>query len=881
MSLVDDLLLWSAELKDWQRDALRRLFTQDTLSPADLEGLAGMVKEAHGNGLPSPERASPLTQDHVAGVGSGATVQLLGLSNLSNINGFPAGRGFDLQPNGLTVLFGENGVGKSGYARLLKNTCRARRRDNVRCNAFGAAGVPAADVSFLVDGERHQTTWTQGEPSNSDLSMISVYDAACAMDYVEEEGTPVFLPYGLGQMNRLVLAQRELHRIITAERDAVILNAGLFDLLRGETEVGALIKALGVGTDVEVMRAIAVLSERDEARLGGLIQALQDMNPEPKAQALDRQSERLEVGATHASSAYVLVSDEALQTLRRLYDENIDADAAYQAAQKNLREVDDATLPGTGNGLWKLLYEAAERFSSADAYPDHAFPHTEDGAKCVLCQTVLNPDAQKRMRDFSTFVNEHAAANATAAANALRTALAVLNNANFTPLDAPSLVELLARAPDEHANLTAACEAWQLRRAWLTSAIETNDWTQAIPAFPDGDRPEVRLRRLIEANKLAAETLRESDDPDSRARLQEELNQLKARQAFAVLLPQAEQYVHNSLVRQNLDKCLAALSPTGVSTKMTNLARQYVTSALADAMTTELRLLGYRRDIQPELAGRTSAGMTKVTLKIRGSNLDAHHLLSEGEQRAIALALFLAEIRSLPHQSTVIFDDPSTSLDHRYRRKMAERLASLAIERQVIVLTHDAVFLTELNTAQRKAGVEASYKSVRWDNAPGQIVDGLTWETMNCKMRLEDIARTAKEIQEAMGTYMNDDCAQAVTRAYGKLRGTIERAVREEFMNNTVQPFSDVVSVESFGAVIGHPQAEWETLIDIYDRSCEAIEAHDTPAERQLPIPPPEQLLSDVQVAVEMIGEAAKRRKAYERVRSDRNAARKKPFQAA
>jgi hypothetical protein len=100
-------------------------------------------------------------------------------------------------------------------------------------------------------------------------------------------------------------------------------------------------------------------------------------------------------------------------------------------------------------------------------------------------------------------------------------------------------------------------------------------------------------------------------------------------------------------------------------------------------------------------------------------------------------------------------------------------------------------------------------------------------------------------------------------------------------MNNTVQPFSDVVSVESFGAVIGHTQAEWETLIDIYDRSCEAIEAHDTPAARQLPIPPPEQLLRDVEVAVDLIGEAAKRRKVYERARSDRNAARKKPFQAA
>ncbi|EJM56221.1 AAA family ATPase [Pseudomonas sp. GM48] len=881
MTLVNDLLVWSAELKGWQRDALRRLFTQDALSADDLASLVVMVKEAHGNGSASPEPPTPLAQAHVAGAGSGATVQLLGLSNLSNINGFPAGRRVDLQPNGLTVLFGENGVGKSGYARLLKNTCRARRRDNVRPNAFGVAGVPAADVSFLVDGNPQQATWTQGEASNSDLSMISVYDAACAMDYVEEEGTPVFLPYGLGQMNRLVVAQRELHRIITAERDAVALNAGLFDPIRGETVVGDLIKGLGVGTDVDVMKTLGTLSEEDEVRLQQLTQVLQDMNPEPKAQALDRQSERLEVGAQHAVSAYAVVTDDAFQTLRRLHVENIAAEEAYQAAQKNLREVDEATLPGTGNGLWKLLFEAAERFSTTDAYPGHSFPHTEDGAKCVLCQTVLAPDAQQRMRDFSTFVNEHAAANATAAANTLRAALAVLNNANFTPFDAPSLAELKAVAPDEHAHLVAVCDAWQLRRTWLTTAVETNDWTPAIPAFPDGDRLEIWLRWLIEANKVAAQTLRQTDDPENRARLQEELKQLKARQAFALLLPQAEQYVRDSIVRQNLDKCLSALSPTGVSTKMTNLARQYVTSALAEAMTTELQLLGYRRDVQPELTGRTSAGTTKVTLKIKGSNLDAHHVLSEGEQRAIALALFLAEIRSLPHHSAVIFDDPSTSLDHRYRRKMAERLASLSMERQVIVLTHDAVFLTELNTAQRKAGVEASYKSVRWDNAPGQIVEGLTWETMNCKMRLEDIAKVAQEIQATIGTYMNDDSAQVVTRAYGKLRGTIERAVREEFMNNTVQPFSDVVSVESFGAVIGHTQAEWETLIDIYDRSCEAIEAHDTPAERQLPIPPPEQLLRDVQVAVELIGDAAKRRKVYERARSDRNAARKKPFQAA
>lgn len=64
-------------------------------------------------------------------------------------------------------------------------------------------------------------------------------------------------------------------------------------------------------------------------------------------------------------------------------------------------------------------------------------------------------------------------------------------------------------------------------------------------------------------------------------------------------------------------------------------------------------------------------------------------------------------------------------------------------------------------------------------------------------------------------------------------------------MNNTVQPFSDVVSVEAFGAVIGHPQ-RWEQLLAVYARACEATEAHDTPGERQLPLPAREELLGDI-----------------------------------
>lgn len=888
MALLDEIISWSLDLKDWQQDALRRLFVNEKLATAELDDLILMVKELHGEGAVSPVRPEPLAQHHISGAGSGATVQLVGMSDLTHVNGFPTGRSVEFVPTGLTVLFGENGTGKSGYARVLKNACRARRREDVQPNAFGSTTggpqIPSAVLTVLVDGNAERVAWIQSGASDSNLSMISVYDAACAEDYIEEEGTPAFQPYGLGQLNRLATAQREMQRRVATERDGILLNPRLFESLHGATSVGSLISNLGADTDVNDLRRLGTLSPDESARTTALDQALVDLNPEPKALALDRLAERLSQAAQRAHQAQRHVTADAIENVKELLRVDATARGAYETAQQQLRGADqqvapDALLPGTGNAIWKTLFEAAERFSTSDAYPEHQFPHTEDAAKCVLCQTELSPDARTRMQRFAAFVVDRAATNATDAATALSDALRINAGADFAPLDGPTLTELSTSDPALHARAIAVGAAWTARWSWLKDAVTFDEWTSPVPPMPLGDALGTQLEGKVAILQSQAATLRRSVDPSARVAMEAELGELKARQRLAVLLPQAEQFVTDSALRQKLDRTHAALNPQGVSTKMTNLARTYVTAALADAMNQELKALGYHRQVHPDLTGRTDVGTTKVVLRLKDSTANAHKVLSEGEQRAMAMALFLAEIRSLPHQSSVIFDDPSTSLDHRYRRRMAQRLVALSAERQVLVMTHDAVFLTELHHALRSAEQTASYKTIEWDAAPGRVMDGLTWETMDSKMRLAGIERLAKAIKEDSCDYVNDASAQRIAEGYGKLRGTIERAVREELMNNTVQPFSNVVSVESFGAVIGHPQDEWDAIIEIYDRACEAIEAHDTPAEHQLPLPEAEQLLSDLTTTCDLIAKASVRRKAFEKQRSARNASRKKPFQ--
>ena len=64
-------------------------------------------------------------------------------------------------------------------------------------------------------------------------------------------------------------------------------------------------------------------------------------------------------------------------------------------------------------------------------------------------------------------------------------------------------------------------------------------------------------------------------------------------------------------------------------------------------------------------------------------------MLSEGEQKVLALADFLAESRMRGTKAPLVFDDPVTSLDYRRLDEVAARIQNLAETHQVVVLTHN------------------------------------------------------------------------------------------------------------------------------------------------------------------------------------------------
>lgn len=886
MALLNDILDWSAALTIWQRDALRRLFLNGALSPDDLRELADLVKEEHGNGALAVVRAEPLTADHLRVDGVGRNVQLLRLENLQHVNRFPTGRNLELAPDRLNVLFGENGAGKSGYARVLKNACSARHSQPVLSDAFDGTQprpTPSAEIVFLEDGNPQRVTWTQGGPSEPALGRVTVYDSACGSDYLTKEGASDYQPFGLPHLNRLVAAQRELQTKIGQERDQMRLNANAFADLYGDHDTGRLLASLGASTDLERLRELGTLTPDVSQRIDELTQVLGTMNPEPEARNAERLADRLEVAATAAQIAQRFVTDRALDEVYQRQQNEKAAQESWQLAQQQLhqRESDDDSelLPGTGNNVWKALFEAAEKFSNQHAYPAHAHPNVDDGALCVLCQSPLDAGAKSRLRLFSDFVANEASQNAQDTTKRMTETMRSVEAANLNPVDAPTLEELGAADPELQMFVTTATERWNERRSWVRAAVTANDWSQPRPPVPDGDPLDMRLLAKSTALRNQARELRSSLDAEAKAQLEKERSSLMARRGLSARLQEVERHIADAKRHRELSACYTALDTRRVSKKMTELADTYVTSALADAMNEELKALGYRRKVEPQITGRTDVGQTMVTLKIKDCQNGAHQVLSEGEQRAMGLALFLAEVRLQRNTSTVVFDDPSTSLDHHHRRHMASRLATLALEQHTLVLTHDAVFLAEIEKAVRKSEQPICYQTIGWENKrPGFAKQGLTWETANWKDRMSELEGAAKELEVCADEYMDEQTKDRVKTAYTKMRGTIERAVRDVFMNNTVLPFTDEVSVGSFGVVFNQSKDEWDQVMEIYDRCCEVTDAHDTNAEHQLAIPHASQLLADLGITKDLISRADKKRSKYNGERGLENAARKKPF---
>ena len=115
MDLQQNILNWLKSLKGWQTELAYRLLAKSNLEDADIDDIISMLK----NGGSFEDKAFPnLGMSFVR-----QPVTLLSIDSIENIEQLSPRNPLKFAERGITVVYGNNGTGKSGYARILKKLC--------------------------------------------------------------------------------------------------------------------------------------------------------------------------------------------------------------------------------------------------------------------------------------------------------------------------------------------------------------------------------------------------------------------------------------------------------------------------------------------------------------------------------------------------------------------------------------------------------------------------------------------------------------------------------------------------------------------------------------------------------------------------------------
>lgn len=863
MGAVEDILEWSStKLAPWRQDALRRLAGTASLGTQDHDDLLNLIKDSAGFAIsPKPVAPIALAKAHLSAVAAGTPLQIKTIRNVTNVNRLMQSAALTFAVKGLTVIYGRNGSGKSGFVRIFRTACRTRS-DNpaklkVLADVYGSsAGPQEAEIVIETAAGEVIVPWKAGGPAAEALLQVAVFDSSAAELYVDGGNQIQFLPFGLALPHKLNALCITLKSKLDAERkptsDQIALVTVAFELQRA-TKAQTFYSGLSAKTTDAQIDEIAKFTKDDQTRLDELIRLLSATTA--SAADLTALSTWVQSLGKECESLAQALSDAKLEEYRTLKQQTMEARKAAGLDAGALFSTEP--LPGVGGETWRRLWLAARDYSIADAYPARDFPVLNSGGveeSCLLCHQPLSPAASERLGRFQAFVGGALATAADQAEAKVAAAIVGLPKlATFTSKDWPTRLEQIRK---RDAELATAITAFQTdvaaRHAAAVMALQEAEVT-AAPVLSPLISPDARLTTLSQLLSQEAVALAGADEAAQRAILVAEQAELADRKILAA----ARDTVIKRRDLLRLDAlyllALTEVQTTGITKKANDLVDVHLTKVVIDRYEVERKALDIthlkvglsRKSDQTKAAFQTTPGTTLTKL--------TSDILSEGEQRALALAAFLTEVAVTEGNGPIVIDDPVSSLDRDRGLKVAERIASEAQTRQVVVFTHDLVFFNDLCREADALGITAETIALFADAANAGKVDpaGVVWKGLNVNKRLARIRNDFAPIKK-IHTTSPADYEIAIKNLYGRLRDTYERLVEEYIFCDVIRRGVDRVETQKLRMV----HLSDALAVRFHEGMSKAnTYSHDNPAAATVAVPDPAEFESDLASIEKLIGD--------------------------
>ncbi|MBU2915434.1 AAA family ATPase [Reichenbachiella agariperforans] len=817
-AIVDFLWEWTINHDDWSKLLISKVVaTESPLSITDRQCVFNYFLQS----IDLHTGLTDLTVEKPVYTPTAKTIELDSLSDINGVNRLASNQTLNFAKN-ITVIYGENGTGKTGYSRILKTLGFSYDNNKtILSNVYAATEPQTATINFKSNNIPRTFTWN-GANTDSELENISVFNSNCVQFSISDRSL-IVSPIGFHLFLLVSNELNELAQLLQKQIAAHPITLLWLDNLTLGTPQQAFVATLSATSSEQTLSELSVFTPKDQAALSAKESELSTLNKallEAQIQTLRNQIAELDTIKGKIQAATDLLNDSNWQALLAI---NKAIAALESKAQTGLKDIaDERGIEFYQTTEFKSFIRAAESYIKIIDKPE--YPQEDD--TCVYCLQPLDESAKELLKSYRTLLNDKTQENLEELRKRKAKLIQLVSQVdinltfhqytfgtdeNQAPIQPKAIM-------DYNTNLGALKTSFTTDTISLGSTFIFN--YQVFISF-------LTEKRVSLNDTLSEKTAALANLASRELQLRKEIAELKDRKILSGKVPEVKTAIANHKIVNTLNANSGSFNTNSISRKTSSAREELVRQDFENIFKLELKALR-KANLKINLSFGTDRGNSKVF-----QNISRHALadiLSEGEQKAIALAEFLTELQLDNTKAPVIFDDPVNSLDHRITDEVVKRLIELSKNRQVIVFTHSILLLhsfiqqSELDH-NKQAGVSFLFHRVKTNFGITGILDEV--EEVN------SYSYYTKKLNAVLQTTPNgQDEGKLTAEGYGHLRSAIEISVEDDLFRKTIKRYKKGVAFPSLLRVNGSKVDTYKgRLNDIYEKCCVSIDGHSSPEE--------------------------------------------------
>lgn len=816
-SLNAEIVLFAESLPYWAKYLSSKLLSGVTISDSDIDTAYTYILEDAGLKPTTEKPVIAISCENEACDDFKNDLLLTSLQNLKGVNALVENQKIEFCPQ-ITIVYGINGSGKTGYIRLLKKAFHSRSTEDILPNIYNASGHSrvSAEISFISDSKTYSLAYPDQAQQN-EFKQFSIFDNKCVNVHLNNKNQFEFRPSGLDFFADLIEAFKKIEEKLSSDITAKNTAKDYLSLFDGDSDIKDVLKTLSSKTKIADLKKLIPITEEEKKKRNELEEQkaqLQTLKKDKEIADLKDYKTLLTVLKTSIINNNKFFAMELLAEIKTAISYCISKETTAKA--EGIENFKTDKIINVGSEEWKSFIAAAHDFAKQQAVEDETYPKADD--HCILCQQPLSAEAQKLIASYWIFIKSQSEQDAKSAQTALNTHKQNYENLKFDLLPDNGVLTkwMLDKYKKEALEIKEHLQKQEALSESIISDVNTKTENERTAIQID----TTLIDTIVQVIEASIVTLQENDPTQEIKKIQDLITYLNHKEKLEQHIASIETYVTNLKWAATATKAKGQISKRKITDKEKELSGRYFNQAYVNAFNEECKSLNC--EIGIDISHTGSAGTSYRQLFLKGK--EPTKILSEGEQKIISLADFLAEMKLSEITCGVIFDDPVTSLDDERKGRIAERIAEEALKKQVIVFTHDLVFVSTLISACCEFKIDHVCHWVeKRDDKPGYVF-------LNNAPSYEKQYRNSEIPKGHYIAASKVDCPPAqkeylIKSAFTELRTCYEVLVINDLFKNVVQRFNERVSVDSLKDVC-FVDVLVDELLDNFGQCCRYMEGH-------------------------------------------------------